>query len=328
MAVIDSAPSAGPSTSLLQKRTSGAGTAMLAELAREFAHLGPPVIVFNKSHSGSRLLAQLLSDLGVFMGADLNEPENDALPILDLVHFIAERHIPDFAGLYQNGDPDLPQAVRSSMAAHLQGFQSPGRWGWKLGVTTYIVPVLAHIFPEAKFVHLVRDGRDVAFCDHVAPKAAFWRKIYFHTDRIERWIGFPLTNRAYRANSHIFNARHWVMSVSLGRAYGAMLGDRYIEIRYEDLIGDLRGTARVLCDRLELAYDDERVTALSQKVYSGRVNKWRREPKRRIREVLAILEPTLSEFGYTQSGKSDALPRRAWIKRFMWSVFQSRPPQG
>lgn len=323
MAVADSAPSAGPPASLPPKRTSGAGTAMLAELAREFAHLGPPIIVFNKSHSGSRLLAQLLSDLGVFMGADLNE-SNDALPILDLVHFITERHIPDFAGLYQNGDPDLPQAVRSSMAAHLQGFQPPGRWGWKLCETTYIVPVLAQIFPDAKFVHLVRDGRDVAFCDHVAPKAAFWRKVYFHTDRIERWIGFPMTNRAYRANAHIFNARHWVMSVSLGRAYGAMLGDRYIEVRYEDLISDLKGTARALCDRLELAYDDARVTALSKSVYSNRVSKWSREPKWKVREALSILEPALSELGYSQKGESGPLPRRSRLKLLLWSAFRKR----
>lgn len=324
MAIVESAAPIQASSSPPLNHTAGAGTAMLAELAQEFAPLGPPIIVFNKSHSGSRLLAQLLSDLGVFMGADLNEPENDALPILDLVHFIAERHIPDFSALFQKGDPDLPQAVRSSLAAHLRGFRSPGRWGWKLCETTYIVPALARLFPDAKFVHLVRDGRDVAFCDHVAPKSPFWRKVYFHTDKIERWIGFPMTNRAYRANSHIFNARHWVMSVSLGRAYGAMLADRYVEVRYEDLIGDLKGTARVLCDRLELAYDDERVTALAKSVYSGRVSKWSREPKRKVREALSILEPTLSELGYAQRGDSGPLPRRSRLKLLLWSAFRKR----
>lgn len=301
----------------------GIGTRMLANLAREFAHLGPPVIVFNKSHSGSRLLAELLSELGVFIGADVN-PTNDAMPIFDLVRFLTERHIPDLAGLYRNGDPELAAQVRSAMARHLKGFRPPGRWGWKLCETTYIVPVLAQIFPEAKFVHLIRDGRDIAFCDHVAPKESFWRKVYFHTDRIQQWMGFPLTNRAYRANSHIFNARHWVMSVSLGRAYGAMLGDRYVEIRYEDMIGDFRQSAKTLCARLQIPYDEARVETLGKTVHSGRVSKWTRESKTKLREAISILEPTLSEFGYSERGISDPSPRRSRVKRFLWSAFQRR----
>ena len=38
-----------------------------------FQRYGSPVIVFNKSHSGSRMLAQLLDGAGIAMGAHLNE---------------------------------------------------------------------------------------------------------------------------------------------------------------------------------------------------------------------------------------------------------------
>jgi len=48
-----------------------------------FAHLSPPVVVFNKSHSGSRLLAELISASGIFMGAHVNE-SRDSLDIFEL----------------------------------------------------------------------------------------------------------------------------------------------------------------------------------------------------------------------------------------------------
>ena len=42
---------------------------------------------------------------------------------------------------------------------------------------------------EARYIHLIRDGRDVAFSDHHAPDKAFWRKVYFNTDRIRDLAG-------------------------------------------------------------------------------------------------------------------------------------------
>jgi hypothetical protein len=299
-----------------------AGVRRLDRIASGLAALGSPIIVFNKSHSGSRLLAQLLAELGVFMGSHLNGSQ-DALPFVDLVQYIVEKHVPNYQNLFTQGDPDLEGVVHAALSAHLSEFRRPGLWGWKLCETVYIVPVLARLFPGAKFIHLVRDGRDVTFCDHVAPKAAFWRKVYFHTDQIERWIGLPLTNRSYRANSHVFNARHWVMSVSLGRSYGAMLGERYIEVRYEDLVNDLEGSAKILCDRVGIPYQPERVHALARTVRRGSVSKWRRQTRWKVREALAVLEPTLSEFGYA-SERMEALPlRRLWIRRLLWSPFRS-----
>ena len=297
---------------------------MLDELAHEFAPLGPPIIVFNKSHSGSRVLALLLARLGVFIGADRNESE-DAVPILDLVHFVVNRHVPQFSRLFTDGDSELPDVTRSALRAHLAGHAPPQRWGWKLCETVYMVPVLARVFPKAYFVHLVRDGRDVAFADHVAPKAPFWRKVYFETDQIERWLGLPMTNRAYRSNAHIFNARHWVTSVSLGRAYGAMLGDRYIEVRYEDLVADLPAVAGMLCRRLALEPDPGVIADLTHHVHSTSVGKWRRQPEWKIQEALSILEPTLSQVGYGEQHGSGPLPRRSWLRRKLWSLQLPRP---
>src|SRR5271157_2502296 len=67
-----------------------------ASLAGRIAALPPPMIVFNKSHSGSRLLVDLLRGQGIFMGSVLNE-SLDALPFVPLVEHVVLEHYPDFS---------------------------------------------------------------------------------------------------------------------------------------------------------------------------------------------------------------------------------------
>ena len=213
------------------------GARQLDGVAQALASLGPPVIVFSASHSGSRLLAALLRRLGVFMGSHLNDSE-DSLDVFDLVRHLVEAHAPDYSKLFCDGDPTLPAKALGAFSAHLADRPDGQRWGWKLPETTHVMPVMARLFPEARCIHLVRDGRDVAFSPFLAPKAPFWRKIYFNDDRIYSWRGHAMTQRAYRKHGHLFNAARWVNSVTLGRAHGAMLGERYLEVRYEALVAN------------------------------------------------------------------------------------------
>lgn len=92
---------------------------------------------------------------------------------------------------------------------------------------TFLAP-LGQLFPEARFVHLVRDGRDVALA-------------YLERDK--------------GPSSVAEAAFHWHLRVARGRRSGERLGpDRYREYRYEDLIDDPEATVRDICRFLELDY--------------------------------------------------------------------------
>ncbi len=261
------------------------------------AGFGPPVIVFNKSHSGSRLLARLLDRSGVFMGADRNALEEDALPLLPIVQRLVVDHYPDYAPVLTHRDDALNADILAAFDKHLRGFAG-GRWGWKLCETTYILPVLAAIFPDAHYVHLIRDGRDVAFSNHVWPRSAFWKKVYFNTADIHFWRGMPFTSIHYRLFAPLFNARHWANSVTVGRSAGAPLGDRYIELRFEDLVRDFVGTASALLRALDVPPDPDILAAMAREVSPAPVGKFRTRPA--FYRWLAMLElrPTLAAFGY------------------------------
>src|SRR4029077_14499072 len=150
-----------------------------------------------------------------------------------------------------------------------EGMPPHARWGWKLCETAYVLPVLDFLFPQARYIHLIRDGRDVAFTDHRAPNSPFWKKIYFNTDGMLAWSGLRFHRRDYESRSHIYNALHWANSVTVGRAYGAMLRERYLEIRYEDLCESFAATATKILRFIGVEDSSATINRLLPSVYQN-----------------------------------------------------------
>ncbi|WP_148293749.1 sulfotransferase [Azospirillum sp. B4] len=286
----------------------------IERLRGRFADLPPPVVVYNKSHSGSRLLAQMLADQGVFIGAKLNE-SSDAMAVLPLIERLVEDYYPNYQTLWDQEWPtDLEALFVTAMMEHLAGHDGHSPWGWKLCETTYIVPIIAAVFPKARFVHLLRDGLDVAFSDHVPPQARFWRKVYFNNGDIQGWRGLSMTNRAYVRRPHIYNALHWMNAVEVGRSYGAMLHGRCLEVRYEDLCQDFIPTSRRILGFLGLPADEAALTARAGTIRRGTIGKHHRRQRQR-RQVLRLIEPTLLSLGYLETPSQ---PSWLWRLRERW----------
>jgi hypothetical protein len=85
-------------------------------------------------------------------------------------------------------------------------------WGDKTPVYMVEMPLLAALFPKARFVHIIRDPRDCSLSSE------------------KTWGDSPM-----RA------AQRWADRTRACRAAGRDLGTRYHELRYEDLISDVRG---------------------------------------------------------------------------------------
>jgi hypothetical protein len=112
--------------------------------------------------------------------------------------------------------------------------QGASRWGDKTPIYASYLDLLHEIFPRARFVHIIRDGRDVALS--MLDK---WGDKEFHVD-------------VY------FTARNWVRRIGQAQASGARLGPKlYYEMRYERLVEDPEGELRPLCDFLGEPYVPE-----------------------------------------------------------------------
>ncbi len=102
------------------------------------------------------------------------------------------------------------------------------------------LPELRELWPGARFVHIVRDGRDVCL------SIMNWKKAARTAGRYATWEEDPVTTTAL----------WWERKVRAGHEAGRELGHGlYHEMLYENLIGDPEGECRALCDSLDLPYD-------------------------------------------------------------------------
>jgi hypothetical protein len=135
------------------------------------------------------------------------------------------------AALAEAPPEDTAAAVRTVFATYAAR-HGKRRYGDKTPGYVTGIGLLAEAFPESRFVHIIRDGRDVALG---------------YLDRDE-WGPSTLADAAF----------YWASRVRRGQASGRELGPtRYTESRYEDLVADPEEVTRRLCGFLDLEYQDE-----------------------------------------------------------------------
>ena len=154
--------------------------------------------------------------------------------------------------------PGMPagQAIAAIFEAYAEGQGKP-RWGDKTPMYMRHLPLLERLFPEAQYVHLVRDGRDAATSFLQLPEGTFTRT----------W--------AHPASATAF-ACLWRTEVEATRALGARVGPgRYLEARYEDLVRDAERVVRWICAFAGLPYAPEMLDVAGSVDVSGKPHQQR-----------------------------------------------------
>ncbi len=198
------------------------------------------------------------------------------------------------------GPGSLGSVLGEAFRSYAGRFGKP-RWGDKRPAYFQHVEVLLRLFPDAQFVHLVRDGRDCV---------ASLKEMPWYTLDVHHAIAT------------------WAEAVDHGRRHaGRLPAGTYHELRYEDLTADPERELNRLCAFLREEYDPamcepRRIAPAAvpaRKVWHGnthrevtpaRVGSWqiRLEPWE-IALCEEVLGERLQEHGYELSGASPALPR-------------------
>ncbi|MCB9134152.1 MAG: sulfotransferase [Anaerolineales bacterium] len=162
----------------------------------------PPLIVLGMHRSGTTLFTRILSDLGVFVGPEVSANFED-------VNFqnINRKLLATAGAHWANPAPFVarlsdPQFVEKTahLAATLladyapQYALAPDRlWGWKDPRNTLTLPVWLHLFPEARVVHIIRNGIEVSLSLQRRELRRFFR-----LKTADRRMVPPTLSRAFR----------------------------------------------------------------------------------------------------------------------------------
>jgi Sulfotransferase family len=210
----------------------------------------PPLLVLGVSRSGTTLLRVMLD-----RSSQLAIPnESFFVPLLADRHLLRvdpDEFVDDLRRLKTVREWGVPLAkvrtrlrdrmpIGRAIAAIYEVYaeeHGKQRWGDKTPMYMRHLPLLRRLFPDAQYVHLIRDGRDAAISFlSMSEGIAF-----------ETWA-HPRSPAAF--------ASVWRSEVAAARRHGQRLGPgRYLEVRYEDLVADAEGSLRRICSFAALPYE-------------------------------------------------------------------------
>lgn len=185
----------------------------------------------------------------------------------------------------------LADALRVVYRCHARSV-GKSRWADKTPAYAFAVDRLSTLFPEAVFIHLHRDPREVV-------------------------ASYLDANWSYRTAPRA--ASYWALSVRGAQRARALGEDRFLEIGYRDLTNDAERTLRRICALVDLPfeasmlhYQDGRVAALGSNTDGDAHARLRERPTEQrnwadhldtgqIRAVEALCRPEMLALGYEPS---------------------------
>jgi LPS sulfotransferase NodH len=210
----------------------------------------PPLFVLGVSRSGTTLLRVILDRSSGIAIPD----ESFFVPLLarrhrrvvDSGHFLDDlSRIPTLAAWGLAPD-EVARGLRRGMTAGpaisaiFEAFaarEGKPRWGDKTPMYMRHLSLLERLFPDAQYVHLVRDGRDAALSFLRMPEGTFTRT-WAHPKSVAEF------------------ACLWRTEVVAARELGVRVGtSRYLEVQYENLVAEPGAVVAAICEFARIPFE-------------------------------------------------------------------------
>jgi len=235
-----------------------------------------PGVVGATGGSGTRVVARIVMRGGMFLGDDRNRSED----ALDFGAF-ADRWV----SAYEAGrrPAELVAELRALVARQHEAARG-APWGWKEPRSIYLLQLLADELPGLRFLHVVRDGRDMAYSENQVQLRKHGRAVLGDAE------GGPSRSIALWSAVNL-------RAADLGER---VLGNRYLRVRFEDLCAEPAATTAAVLDFFSLAGDAAAI-ARDEVAAPQTLGRWRTRPPEEVAELEREAAEALRRFGYQSS---------------------------
>ena len=243
----------------------------------------PPVVIGATGGSGTRVMAQVLRKAGWFMGDRVNPRNEDSLP---MAWFLTKwlKTLKDFPNVEPQTLARARRDFERMIYLHRRGVSAPdARWGWKNPRSLWLIPFLTERFPELKFIHMIRDARDMMLSEN----------IYFLRQNGQWLLGPDWWRNPEAAQLELWRASN-KRALEFAQQY---LKDRYLLVRYEDLCQKPAETVSAVTTFL--GSPEINIGPLIEGIRDrGNIGRWRRDQAAKMIELDRGAQAELKRFGY------------------------------
>lgn len=250
-------------------------------------NLAAPLVIGATGGSGTRVVARVVRRAGNFMGIHLNAAE-DSTEFFELYDRWINRFVLcGIAPLCLEEEGLLLRDFTACIERHVSPMPMESNpWGWKEPRSIYFLPFLDQHWPELKFIHVVRDGRDMAF-------SANQNQLRKHGPAV-------LRQELQDAPQPVRSALLWARINCEAASYGeARMPDRYLRVRFENLCSDPVSTiTEILCFLgVENTRPDDQM--LREVAPPESIGRWRKMADPSIMDsIYSVASGALQHFGY------------------------------
>ena len=257
-----------------------------------------PLVIGATGGSGTRVLVDIIQVAGGFMGANLR-PTNDSRAFGPFCQrwvrpYITRHRKPLAEETWRAMREDLRLCVQEHIAELHAGAPF---WGWKNPPNVYLVPFLHEQYPALRFIHVVRDGRDMAFSDNQNQLKRFGDAVLGRPPlgllRLTRAVAPKLAWPDPRRSIALWSTIN-VEAADFGEQ---VLKENYLRVRFEDLCTHTVDTVRRILSFV--GSGEPYVTQAAACVAAPpTIGRWQQQRQRTIATVCEVGQPGLERFSY------------------------------
>jgi Sulfotransferase family len=244
-----------------------------------------PNIIGGSGGSGTRVVARIARDGGMFIGTNLNNFE-DALDFADYLDrwinvFMASK----MSALSPPGRAAMIRNLQRVLEKHLAPPHPTARaWGWKEPRSMFLLPFLHSQFPKMRFLHVIRDGRDMAYSTN--------------QNQLRKHGCWLLDTTELRASQSMRSMAVWSRVNLVTADYGEnILRTHYLRIRFEDLCYQPVPAIIQIFGFFGLAGEADHIARLEVRPPES-LGRWRTQRRDTLAELRRLGHVALERFGY------------------------------